>query len=170
MLKLVIAITATVLVLLAVLSMATAGTLNEAFPFPSAVYTFLPSGGIDGSGLEGDLALLFHYAPDPEGGHPLGRTLRITDGDEPIYQGVLLSDPIAFPEFLRFEVTGDGESDRRDYAGGTWDVPSRHHVPLPGTGLLLGLGGLLVVLRALADRVYSERAVKLRHLNSASIS
>lgn len=148
-----------------------AGTLNDLFTFQHTTYTLfhttvegtpvdrIVGHGTGGSylGLGGDLTMFFDYLPDPVFGHPINRALHfsgvipelgITDPNPPeeLFQGVILADPVVFPNFLRFDIVPDvvhpnlGLPTDIRY---TWDVPLPIAVPAPGAGLLLGIGALL---------------------------
>ena len=164
----------TLLVLLIGLSQpAWAGTLNDQFTFDEITYTISPSFDVvsgNGSGGQfegmGDMTLLFQYSRDPDGGHPLGRTIRF-DGVIPelgiteeslLFAGVILDDPTVFPGFLRFNIAEDLVHPALEgfTFGNTWDVPlPTSRVPSPATGLLLTAGATILVARRLSRRSWS---------------
>jgi hypothetical protein len=144
-----------------------AAGLNDQFTFPHITYNqYFPSGAIIGHGTGGqfegmgDVTIFFRYSPDPEGGHPLARTLRF-DGVIPelgiteeslLFAGVIIDDPTEFPGFLRFNIADDAVHPVLAALvgfnfGDTWDVPLPLAVPAPAAGLLVATGVLLLAMR-----------------------
>lgn len=154
-----------------------AGTLNDIFTFPHVHYTPAEFGGIHGEGKNGqylgmgDLSVELRYIPDPEGGHPNGRSLIITgvipelgitddecEGNPScpfVWIGIMMThEPDIFPGppgpgFLRFTYALDeAHPALGGLGGGTWDVRlPLQRVPAPAAGLLLGAGVLLLAMR-----------------------
>lgn len=135
---------------------AEAGTLNERFPF-DAIYT-LETVDVEGASVEflrgqgsmGDLFLDFQYLPDVVGGHPLIRSLEILELDNPypVFQGVILWDPLPYPGLLRFAVADDSPFGQTSGETWTWDVPWSR-VPQLGSGWLVVSGLLWAVAYSL---------------------
>jgi hypothetical protein len=148
-----------------------AESLNALFTFPTITFTrtVTEEGGLlfdrrvwHGTGGQfvgmGNLTLDLTFMPDPEGGHPLGRSLvisglipelEITDDTGPVFAGVIL-EAFDIPGGFLFDVAWDGSHPALGLGDGvyTWValVPVAQ-VPGAAAGLLVGAGVLLTARR-----------------------